>query len=85
MKFEQRIYVYKEREIFCFVDAFKPHNHINILGSNVDGFLIIQHMDIRWSTWYIYIDIIIPIWFIESSENTTTLFECGRLMSYFCF
>nr|XP_022287203.1 platelet endothelial aggregation receptor 1-like [Crassostrea virginica] len=35
-------------------------------------------MDIRWSNWAIYIEIIIPIWFIESIENTTTPFRCER-------
>lgn len=67
LKFEQRIYKGKWK---CFVDAtyIKPHNHINISGSNEDGFVIVQNMDIRCSNWVIYIEIIIPIWIIESNE-----------------
>ena len=74
LKFAQRIYIKGK----YFVDAFKPHNRINILWSNVDGFVILQNMDIRWSNWAIYIEIMIPIWFIESSGNTTTPIRCER-------
>ena len=74
LKFTQRIYIKGK----YFVDAFKPHNRIYVYGGNVDWFVILQNMDIRWSNWAIYIEIIIPIWFIESIENTTTPFRCER-------
>ena len=73
LKFEQRIFIETRK---CFVDAFKPHNHINSSGGNIDGLVILQNMDIRWSYLAIFIELIFPIWFSESSGNTTTPLRC---------
>ena len=56
-----------------FVNAFKPHNRIYIFGSNVDGFVILHNMDIRWSNWAIYIEIIDPIWFFKAVDKRQRL------------
>ena len=59
--------------MFC---ALKPHNHIKSSGSNVGGLVILQNMDIRWPNWTIFIEMIISIWFIESTGNTVTPLKC---------
>ena len=74
LKFKQRIYIENRK---CFVDALKPHNHIYSSGGNIDGIVILQNMDIRWSYLAIFIELIIPIWFIESNGNTTTPLICN--------